>query len=74
MSAKEMFDKLGYEYTKMNDLINYKKRLINSESNIYIDSEIKIFWKEDDNGNGIAFTSEELKAVHQQIKELSCNE
>ena len=70
MSAKEMFEKLGYEYTKDDELIIYKRKINDFESNIYFYIKLKIFWKTNGMGNELAFTYKELQAINQQVREL----
>ena len=73
MSAKEMFEQLGYECIRNDELIIYKKRIRGAEYNIYFKTKIKSVYKTT-NGIWLEFTFKEILAINQQIKELSCNE
>ena len=73
MSAKEMFEKLGYEYSKLlsdDGRIYYEhKRNNNQPSNfIMFDLNYKII------SNDCDITFKELQAINKQIEELRWNE
>lgn len=79
MVAKEMFEKLGYDfkkgwlYDKYVDALNYHKEIPEEDYNeeyILFDVEERNYWKEDDYGDAIPITMEELQAINQQCKEL----
>ena len=76
MSAKEMFEKLGYEETE-NDIyfLKYFKK-----GNLHHDKEIKFhkldktFTVKDDNGINYRWINlEELQATNKQVEELEWN-
>ena len=76
MSAKEMFEKLGYEETE-NDIyfLKYFKK-----GNLHHDKEIKFhkldktFTVKDDNGINYRWINlEELQGINKQIEELGWN-
>lgn len=73
MSAKEMFEELGYEKTRVInpdgciDYVNTNEKY----SEIYFDKNFKMITKHYLN-SGVAYpiTLEELQAINQQVKEL----
>ena len=71
MSAKEMFEKLGYEYELTEDnVIEYWKNVNGINYEIDFDLDIKklsILW----NNN---ITLKELQAINKQVEELGWNE
>ena len=79
MKAKEMFEKLGYNfkkgwlYKRHVDALNYYKEIPDDEYNeeyILFDVVEQTFWKEDSYGTALEITQEELQAVIQQCKEM----
>lgn len=72
-TAKEMFEELGYKYTKYGNDIQYYKKFVYSEIIIYFwdfKNEIEI-----SSSKYITITIDinELQAINQQIKELGWN-
>lgn len=73
MSAKEMFEKLGYkeDFPDDYDEIVYARDILNKDTFAYIDSEMISFYE-----NKIWFTNksdfnlEELQAINKQVEEL----
>ena len=81
MSAKEMFEKLGYIYKKCNSFIEYTKNYLGQEKCITFWLDIKKIDFEFEHDDGydwkyLAFEStiEELQAINQQVEELGWNE
>lgn len=73
MSAKEMFESLGYEYIEKsnNDIqVNTNKNLIYQ---FYPFKDEIVFYVVNANKNDISFTSKEIKAINKQIEELGWN-
>lgn len=70
MTAKEMFEKLGYKYIRLSE---NSVQVENNDKLIYqfypFENEI-IFYVVNANKNDISFTSKELQAINQQCKEL----
>ena len=77
MTAKEMFEELGYkeDFPDDYDEIVYARNILNKDTFAYIDSEIISFYE-----NKIWFTNksdfnlEELQAINKQVEELGWNE
>ena len=79
MSAKEMFEKLGYK-EKINytyDFIEYDKIDETHTSEIVFfkgDKTIQAYkyenWKGEDDGYALSITLEELQAINKQVEEL----
>ena len=74
MSAKEMFEELGYELdTAEENARLYCRDILDKNTFGYIDSEMIYF---DDEFNGIYFTNkehldmQELQAINKQVEEL----
>ena len=73
MSAKEMFEKLGYEEKK------YREDCIIYRHNKYPHQQIKItikkgmFIKEDDYSLAYPITYDDLQAINKQVEELGWN-
>ena len=63
MTAKEMFEKLGYKYFKYDDFIQFEK---DNGDWISFDLDDKSYCHEDRQG----ITLKEHIAIHQQMKEL----
>lgn len=69
MTAREMFEALGYEYKRYKQRISYSKTVYRTTTLIVFDLKTKQAYCEC--GMGLrAFNSEESKAVQQQKKEL----
>lgn len=72
--ADKMFEKLGYRYARLNDLIRYEKRKTALIKVIVFDmanEKIKIQYYV---GSGMDVDIEELKAINEKVKELGWNE
>ena len=70
MSAKEMFEKLGYKQSKPENVpVLFYVREVNSCEEIIFDLKYKKIYKEID-GELTEITLDELKAINQQIEEL----
>lgn len=69
MSAKELFDKLGYEERKETNCLNCVKSYINYKTLniIYFDSDKTI------DVNSMIITYDLLKAINKQVEELKWN-
>lgn len=78
MSAKEMFEKLGYEYYEDDGFDCYKKRkkrIIEPDYISFNRLEREIFLlRNSKNGNGTTINMTLLKAINKQIEELRWNE
>lgn len=76
MSAKEMFEKLGYKETE-NDIYflkYYKPYRLQHDKEIKFHKLDKTFTVKDDNGINYKWIDmEELKAINKQIEELGWN-
>lgn len=70
MSAKEMFEKLGYKYIENDRGIVYSKSNNDSKLFICFNKESKSFFKDDIKFVSYDIDMQELKAINQQIKEL----
>lgn len=73
MSAKEMFEKLGYKYTKYGDDIQYCKQFTYAGIRIYFSNfreEIEI---SSDKNIIITIDKNELQAMNKQAEELGWN-
>ena len=70
MSAKEMFEKLEYEYKENENYISYTYCV---KEIIEFSLKTKKFVKEDIWGTSLRITLEELKAINKQIEELGWN-
>ncbi len=71
MSAKEMFEKLGYEYKNYAGYISYQKEL--NDSNVYFisfDPKNKTVTKHQMSDKYLRITINELQAINKQISEL----
>jgi hypothetical protein len=76
MTAKEMFEKLGYDIYMINGhFLSYTKKLNNKEKTItFLDSGVSKYFVilEDDRINP-TITLEELQAINKQVEELEWN-
>jgi hypothetical protein len=70
MSAKEMFEKLGYKYIENDRGIVYSKSNNDSKLFIAFNKESKSVFKDDINFVSYDIDMQELKAINQQVKEL----
>ena len=71
MTAKEMFEKLGYEYSKIGEKIYYEipnPYELGGHSPMVIFYTVKKYW--DTNIVEIDKDNELIKAINQQVKEL----
>ena len=77
-SAKEMFEKLGYEYYEDDGFNCYKKEkreLIEPNYISFNRLEREVFMSNDSkNGNGVIVNMKLLQAINQQINELGWND
>lgn len=73
MSAKEMFEELGYKYVKLDDLFCY----INKKDNVriaFVNCEYgKSIIIEDDCHMATYINKNELQAINKQVEELGWN-
>ena len=70
MSAKEMFEKLGYKYIENDRGIVYSKSNNDSKLFIAFNKESKSVFKDDIKFVSYDIDMQELKAINQQVKEL----
>lgn len=70
MSAKEMFEKLGYKYIENDKGIVYSKSNDDSKLFIAFNKVSKSFFKDDIKFVSYDIDMQELKAINQQVKEL----
>ena len=69
MTAKEMFEKLGFEYKKSDFSITYYKEFRDYDDETYIlDIDFRLFEKKI--SNDFSIDMDLLKAINKQIEEL----
>lgn len=73
MTAKEMFEKLGYEYKKYADYINYEKNVNNTIHMISFDNRSHTITKHQISDRYLSITIPELQAINKQVEELQWN-
>lgn len=77
LSAKEMFEKLGYEYYEDDGFECYKKekrKLIEPDYVSFNRLEREVFMSNDSkNGNGVIVDMKLLQAINKQVEELGWN-
>ncbi len=73
MRARELFEKLGYEYYEGSYSIEYLKPSEDLFETIKFDKEDKTFYKQTKYEAG-DITLEELQAINKQIEELGWND
>lgn len=70
MTAKEMFEKLGYKYKNYDGYICYEKETNNTTHFIGFDNRTHTFTKYQMSDRFLSITSKELKAINKQVEEL----
>ena len=74
MTAKEMFEKLGYKYTKYGNDIEFNKQFEYAEVKIYFADFAKTIEISSDKDITFTIDIEELQAINKQVEELGWNE
>lgn len=73
MSAKEMFEKLGYEHFNNGLRITYQNYEISECKLIEFNLKEKKMWLADDSEEVVELSFKEIKAINKQIEELGWN-
>ncbi len=73
MTAKDMFEKLGYEYFNNGLRITYQNYAISECKLIEFNLKEKKMWLADDSEEVVELTFKEIKAINKQIEELGWN-
>ena len=75
MTAKEMFEELGYKQVGAHIMIGEKIRYKKDYDNVIVFYEFKEFMKRGEDSESYSnFTLEELQAINKQVKELQWDE
>lgn len=74
MSAKEMFEKLGYEYFNNGLRITYQNYKVSSCKLIEFNLQKKKMWLADDDEEVVELSLKEIKAINKQVEELGWND
>ena len=75
MTAKEMFEKLGYElFIMSNNEICYMSKNHEYYISFYLDDKVIQCSENDAYNTSIAISIEELQAINKQVQELGWNE
>ena len=72
-SAKEMFEKLGYDYFNNGLRITCQNYKISECKLINFDLKQKKMWLADDSSEIVELSYNEIKAINKQIEELGWN-
>ena len=72
-SAKEMFEKLGYDYFNNGLRITCQNYKISECKLINFDLKQKKMWLADDSSEIVELSYKEIKAINKQIEELGWN-
>lgn len=70
MSAKELFQKLGYEYFDNGLRITYQNYEISECKLIEFNLKEKKMWLADDSSEVVELSLKEIKAINKQVEEL----
>lgn len=73
MTAKDMFEKLGYEYFNNGLRITYQNYVISECKLIEFNLREKKMWLADDSKEVVELSYKEIKAINQQVNELGWN-
>lgn len=73
MTAKDMFEKLGYEYFNNELRITYQNYVISECKLIEFNLREKKMWLADDSEEVVELSYKEIKAINQQVNELGWN-
>jgi len=74
MTAKEMFEKLGYKYTRYGNDIEFYKQFEHAEVKIYFADFAKTIEMSSDKDITFTIDIEELQAINKQVEELGWND
>ena len=74
MKAKEMFEKLNYNYFKNNLRITYQNFKVSRCKLIEFNLLEKEMWLADDDKEVVELSLKEIKAINKQVEELGWNE
>lgn len=74
MRAKEMFEKLGYDYFDNGLRITYQNYKVSSCKLIEFNLQEKKMWLADDDKEVVELSLKEIKAINKQVEELGWND